>query len=241
MIRSLRRLGIAVAFMTRVPMPNLGQVSADDFAASMRWFPATGLLVGLLVWAAAALGGQVDPWTGALLGTLCWVLATGGLHLDGLADLSDAMGAAHGDRDRFVAVLEDSRVGSFGVLAIVLQIVAKLVLLRLMMERDLLMLLPALAMVARVGPLAWTRWLPPLKAGLGARFVDVVRIRDLALWALAVLGAAAAAPPLALGLLPIAAWWAYLRLRVGGVSGDCHGAGIELVETALLLLIAAAG
>src|SRR5690606_14282746 len=93
---------------------------------------------------------------------------------------------------------------------------------------------------ARIGPLAWTRWLPPLHDGLGARFAAAVRIGDILLWALALLAAAWIAPAL-LTTVPLIALWGWRVMRtIGGISGDGHGAGIEIVETGLLtaLLIA---
>src|SRR3546814_3479314 len=88
---------------------------------------------------------------------------------DLLSDLADARGAAHGDRDKLLTVLADPHVGSFGVTVIVLQLLAKAVLLHATVQVSL----PALIFIhfaARIGPLAWSRWLPPLHAGLGARF-----------------------------------------------------------------------
>jgi adenosylcobinamide-GDP ribazoletransferase len=119
----------------------------------------------------------------------------------------------------------------------VLQLIAKLVLLHGLVEAKLFLPLIVVPFAARVGPLVWTRWLPLLHAGLAARFASVVRIQDIAGWfALLAVGALLApailaAPPL------IAAWWLWLHRRIGGVSGDCHGAGIELVETGLLLAL----
>lgn len=235
-----RQLVLATAFMTRLPVPRLDGVTAEEFAASMRWFPATGLAVGAIVAGAVASGTLIDPWAGALLGLAAWVLVTGGLHLDGLADLTDALGAAHRDRERFIAVLSDSRIGSFGVLALVLQLAAKLVLLMLLAERSSAAALPLLAMTARAGPLIWTRCLPPLKPGLGASFGGAVRLPHILIWVLAAAGAAVFFPALAAAALLVPAWLLFLRRRVGGVSGDCHGAGIELVETGLLLALVAA-
>src|SRR3546814_5750695 len=75
---------------------------------------------------------------------------------DLLSDLADARGAAHGDRDKLLTVLADPHVGSFGVTVIVLQLLAKAVLLHATVQVSL----PALIFIpfaARIGPLAWSR------------------------------------------------------------------------------------
>lgn len=227
---------IALQFLTRLPLPRIG-VSEAEFAASMRWFPAAGLVIGAILWLGVAIGARLDPWVGALAGVALWVAVTGALHLDGLGDIADAGGAAHKDPERLRAVLADPHAGSFAVVAIALQLMAKLVLLRALIDAAPLHALLAVPFAARIGPLAWTRRLPPLHAGLGSRFRDAVRPVDLALW-LAVLIAAAWFVPALLAtpvLIALWAWW--LRRTLGGISGDGHGAGIELVETGLLLAV----
>ncbi len=227
---------LATQFLTRLPMP---RVAADEaaFARSMRWFPAVGLTIGTVVAVAAWAGTRLDPWTGALLALVAWVAITGALHLDGLADLADARGAAHGDRARLLAVLADPHVGSFGVVAIGLQLLAKLVLLHAAIAAGIVLPLLLVPFAARIGPLAWTRWLPPLHDGLAARFRTAVRPVDIAGW-LAILAAAClAAPALLAAPLLVAGWGWRLRRTIGGISGDGHGAGIELVESGLLLAL----
>lgn len=240
----MKGLVIALQFLTRLPTP---RVRADDadFAASIRWFPAAGLIVGLLVALAGWGGGLVDPWLGALAALTVWVATTGALHLDGLGDLADALGAAHKDRDRLLAVLADPHVGSFGVVAIALQLAAKLVLLHLAVRQGAWAALVLTPAAARIGPLLWARRLHPLHPGLGARFQAAVRRRDIALWwgLLAVIAPAGAiAGGAGAATLPVLAAPALMllieravRRRLGGISGDVHGAGIELMESGLLL------
>lgn len=230
----MKGLVIALQFLTRLPTP---RVAVDDaaFAASMRWFPAVGLIVGVLVAAGGWAGGQIDPWIGALAALVLWVAVTGALHLDGLSDLADASGAAHKDRERLLAVLADPHVGSFGVVAVAVQLIAKTLLLHMAVERGLFLPLVLIPFAARIGPLVWTKWLSPLHQGLAARFVTAVRPVDLILWAAAWIAAAWLVPILLAGV-PLILWWGWhVRRTLGGISGDGHGAGIELIETALLL------
>ncbi|MET0248797.1 MAG: adenosylcobinamide-GDP ribazoletransferase [Sphingobium sp.] len=231
----MRELIVAIQFLTRLPTPRIA-VSDEAFARSMRWFPAVGLIVGLLVMAGAWAGAGMGAWVAALVGLILWVGVTGALHLDGLGDMADASGAAHKDRDRLRAVLADPHVGSFAVVAIGLQLLAKLILLAALIERQLYLPLLLIPFAARIGPLVWTRWLPPLHAGLGARFVGIVRLIDLSLWGAALLLAALAVPALLATPLLMLLWGLWLRKRIGGISGDSHGAGIELTESGLLFI-----
>lgn len=229
----MKGLLIAVQFLTRLPTPRI-TVTGDEFAASMRWFPAVGLIVGALVAGAGWAGGQIDPWTGALFSLLIWVAATGALHLDGLGDIADARGAAHKDRERLLAVLADPHVGSFAVVTIALQLIGKLVLLHALVDRQEFVAIALIPFAARIGPLAWSRMLPDLHAGLGSRFRNVVRPIDFAIWGVLLLAAAWAAPSLLATPVILLLWSWWLQRNIGGISGDGHGAGIEIGESLLL-------
>ncbi|MBF5092630.1 MULTISPECIES: adenosylcobinamide-GDP ribazoletransferase [unclassified Novosphingobium] len=232
---------LALQFLTRLPLPVIPADEAD-FGRAIRWFPAAGLVVGSAVAAAAWLGLHRDPWLAALLALAAWIAITGALHLDGLGDIADAAGAAHQDRARVSAVLADPHIGSFGVVAIGLQVAAKLVLLHLALTVSVPPALLLVPVLARLGPIAWAITLPPLHAGMGTLFRAGATGRVFAVW-LACLAFCAcltnAALLLVLGLVPLWAWW--LRARIGGLSGDGHGAGIELLETAGLLVLAVTG
>ncbi|MEJ7933757.1 adenosylcobinamide-GDP ribazoletransferase [Sphingobium sp. AN558] len=230
----MRGFLLALQFLTRLPTPSF--VATDpEFAASMRWFPAVGLIIGLSVAGSGWIVAHLDQWTGAMIALAMWVGVTGGLHLDGLSDLADASGAAHKDRDRLLAVLADPHVGSFGVVAIAMQLIAKLVLLHAFITAQAWLALILIPLCARIGPLVWTRWLPPLHAGLASRFRDAVRPVDIALWMAVLAGAVWACPALLMTPFLLFLWGRHVRWTIGGISGDGHGAGIELVETGLLL------
>jgi adenosylcobinamide-GDP ribazoletransferase len=231
---------LALQFLTRLPTPRMTATGAE-FAASMRWFPAAGLVIGVIVAGGALAGARLDPWTGALAGLVLWVLVTGALHLDGLGDLADAQGAVHGDKEKLLAVLADPHIGSFGVVAIGLQLIAKLVLLHAVIGRGAEAGLVFIPFAARIAPLWWAKRLPPLHAGLGSKFSAVIRWRDLALWGAGLVAAAVLFPALLvlLAFIPLFGW--RLMRTLGGVSGDAHGAGIELAETLILAGLAVTG
>ena len=229
----MKGLIVAIQFLTRLPTPRIS-VSSDEFAASMRWFPAVGLIVGAIVAAGGWAGGRIDPWTGALCALILWVAVTGALHLDGLGDIADASGAAHKDRERLLAVLSDPHVGSFAVGAIALQLIAKLVLLHALLDRQIFAAIALIPFAARIGPLVWSRALPDLHAGLGSRFRNAVRPVDFVMWGLLLVAAAWSSPSLLIAPLLFLLWGGWLLRKIGGISGDGHGAGIEISESLLL-------
>lgn len=234
----------ALTFLTRLPAPGFAPERASDLGRAAPWLPVVGAIVGAIVALAVALGSAASPWVGALLGLVAWAAVTGGLHLEAVGDVADGLGAAHGDPKRFVEVARDPHTGAFGVIAIALQIAAKLVLLAAISETakgDPIPMVAALALTA-----AWARWgvlviaraVPPLGEGMGSRLAAGVDTRVVAIEGVGLGIASLFVAPILIAAAPLALALAiYWRLRVGGVNGDCHGASIEMTESALLLLL----
>jgi adenosylcobinamide-GDP ribazoletransferase len=233
----IRLFILATQFLTRLPTPRVVDFRPEDLSRSAVWFPWVGLMIGGIVLAATWLGAQLDPWLGALLGLLAWAWVTGGLHLDGLADFADGLGAAHRDPTRLLAVMRDPHVGSFGVLALGLQLIFKLVLLMLIARESAWLALLPLPAWARLGPLIWTHYVPALEPGMGERFAWALSTRTILLWGLVLLAASLNTPALLLAPLVLSAWAWFLLRRIGGMSGDMLGAGIEVCETVMLLIV----
>ena len=127
----------AVAFLTRLPVGG-GALSAGRLSRAALWFPAVGLLVGGVMGGVRALAGTVlEPGPATALALLAAMLVTGALHEDGLADAADAIGA-HVPRERRLEILRDSRVGTYGALALVFAFVFPLVVLTPLDDGDFL-------------------------------------------------------------------------------------------------------
>ena len=130
----LRHYLLAVQFFTRIPIDGrLAQwvgYSPAMLRASAAHFPGVGWLVGALVAGLSALLLMVLPASAyvplvvAVLGTAAGVWLTGAFHEDGLADVADGLGGSP-ERERALLIMKDSRVGAFGVLAVVLMLLAK--------------------------------------------------------------------------------------------------------------------
>jgi adenosylcobinamide-GDP ribazoletransferase len=234
-------LRLATQFLTRVPVPTVEDFSAEEFSRSSAWFPFVGLAIGVVVGLILLVCSYRSAALAAAVGLLAWVWMTGALHLDGLADLSDALAAAHRDSQKFFAVLADPHLGAFGVVSIVLMLILKVTGLA-QLSGITLMAFPLIPAWARLGPLAWSRWLKPLKPGHGERFAWRLHLGWIAFWFVALLVASVAvAPILCIAPLVIAAWGGWLKWRLGGTTGDCLGAGVEVTEVALLYALAVVG
>jgi adenosylcobinamide-GDP ribazoletransferase len=231
----MRGLILAIQFLTRLPTPALADFRSEELARSVTWFPLVGLLVGLAVAAGVWLGSRFDPWLGAVFGLAAWVAITGALHLDGLADLADALGASHRNPERLLAVLADPHVGVFGMVAVVMQLLAKLALLMLAARLELFGLLVLIPAWARLGVLAWSR-LPALKPGLGERYAWHAGVWMAWGWGVLLSAASLVSPVLLLAPLAILVWYLFLKVRLGGMTGDALGAGVEVTECLLLVV-----
>lgn len=234
----------AVIFLTRVPVRVDRPVEPGDLAASAPFFPLAGAGLGLvsaLAYAAAAALGLPPP-VAATLAVLALVLLTGALHEDGLADTVDGFGGAR-DRTRRLEIMRDPRVGSFGVLALVLAVLLRIGALAALAE-------PVLVLAASIGAGALSRTpLPVLmrllpaarQDGLAADVGRPVGPRAVAAVVIGVLLAGLALGPLG-GLVALvltaaaAALIAGLAIRlIGGLTGDVLGAIQQASEILVLL------
>ena len=124
--KELDRLACAAQFLTRLPVPGPKAWSDELLARSARYFPLVGLAVGGLCAAILVVARQAWP-TGALpalLAVAAGVVATGGFHEDGLADTADGLGGGHTPEQR-LTIMKDSRLGSYGALALGLALAAR--------------------------------------------------------------------------------------------------------------------
>jgi adenosylcobinamide-GDP ribazoletransferase len=235
----LRGLILAVQFLTRLPTPQVRDFHEDDIGRSAAWFPAVGLIVGLALAVPVELLSD-RPQLAALAGLVIWVWVTGALHIDGLGDVADALGASHRDPARYEAALKDPHMGAFGVVTVVLQLIAKFALLAEIAQQDLAWLLVLVPAWSRWISLALPRLTTSLQAGLGERFGGQITWPTVAVWAVALSAASVLTEPVLLVALPLAGVIAfYWHRRLGGVSGDGLGASTEVAETLLLIALVA--
>ena len=237
---------LAVRFLTVVPVPGREVQGVSALGRAAWWFPVVGLLLGVgLDGTLAGLQALFPPLLASALLVTAWKAVTGGIHLDGLADVLD--GLAGRDPAQRLDIMRDSRVGVFGAAGLVLfllLVVAAVADLPDPSRGRLLILAPV---VGRAAPLLVAGWLRPATPGegLGAAFVAGLSRWAGPLWALGgiALGVALVGPWGA--AIPVLAWAAailgagFAARRLGGLTGDVLGAVVELAELGALLAGAA--
>ena len=261
--REVTVAAVALQFLTRVPV-RFARFDPQWLQDSARHFPLVGALVG--AWGAAVLLLAAPWWPPAVavgLSMAATVWLTGGFHEDGLADTCDGLGGAV-SRERALAIMKDSRLGSYGALGLLLTLALKAATLTALATTA-----PALAAAALLLGHAWSRLAPLLllaclpyggdvehakakplaqQIGLGGLVAALAWCALLGV-ALAVPGPAAlwAALPLprlaAAGMavaLVATVCGAWLKRRLGGTTGDGLGATQQWAELAIYLTLAAA-
>lgn len=242
----MRLYFIALQFLTIVPLPFRPRWDENALGRSMAFFPLAGLTMGALLAGADVIFAMAfpRPVTDLLLVALL-AGVTGALHLDGLADVCDGL-AARGARERFLAVMKDSRVGAVGVVGLVLGLALKYQALLALpddIKLQALFLFPAVARCAQVQMTVGSR--RAREDGLGAACIAGAGVFQLTA-AGAIMAAAAWFLLGPSGMAVLAAsvlftgglrWWFHRRL--GGVTGDVIGCASELNEILSLLIIVA--
>lgn len=248
---SLRGVRAAFAHLTRIPVGGFPYAD-DDWRWSGAHFPLVGALLGAVLGGVWLVGLRAGHLVAAVVVVACSLLLTGAMHEDGLADTADALGGGS-TPERVLAILKDSRIGTYGAAALTVAILLRV---------GLLTRLDALAPVALVLAGSLSRLAPVWLMSSLPYVTDVTRAKSgpivaagLAQGVVASLWVAALSVALAFSrVMSVAelgtAWMAAavvallcasrFRARVGGVTGDFLGATQQISECAVLLVLAIA-
>jgi adenosylcobinamide-GDP ribazoletransferase len=233
---------LALTFLTKLPWPWSGKADAEALARSMFWFPWVGAVLGLAFWGAWAALTKSLPGPAAaavLLAFTVWI--TGGLHLDGLADLADGLGGGRTPAEA-LTIMKDSRLGAFGVISLIVALLLKFSLFLSLAGTGTgraLLLYPVLSrwgmvLLAYLSPYARPEGGlgQPMTLGVSRRVVAGASLSAGAL-SLAMLGVNGL---LLLAIAGLAVWLGsfYFHKRLGGVTGDVLGATNEVLEILVL-------
>lgn len=250
----LKRLAIAIAYVTAIPIGRLINLEGDwQLRGLGKYLPWVGLLVGIILVAINALIIQIttkEILHGALI-AVCWLALTGSIHMDGLMDTADGI-FSHQSRERMLEIMQDSRVGNFGVLSGICLLLLKVVSLVSLAAHPQVMI-PALI----ITPIA-ARWAELYTIGrfpyarlegkgqvwhesTNAPFDYVLGGFPMVAAAIALLffyPYQAVLVPTGGALLTGALAAHSLARKLGGHTGDSYGAVVELAECGALLTTA---
>lgn len=232
----------AIAFLSRLlppSRPGSGGFDTAQLARAVPFYPPAGLILGAIACAPLLL--PLPAWLAAWLytGLLAWM--TRGLHWDGLADFADACGSS-ATGERFWEIMKDSRIGAFGVMALVFGIGVQTVAAHACIEKGTfapLLLAPAFG---RSAVILFGRLVP---SSPRSTLATLIQPGTQGFAATASLALAAAATAFFLGLPAFAAALAMTGAAVfplrraalfhGGANGDFYGTLIIATETAVLV------
>lgn len=235
----------AFSFLTILPIGQIPLSEEKELARSMVFFPLVGLVIGLLL----ALGYYLLSFLFSK-SLVLWLtigllaLLTRGLHLDGFADTMDGLGSG-GPREKILEVMRDSRIGSFGVISLILLIGAKYfaldqipipsipyaLILMAVMGRNAMVLVCYRSPYARFGE------------GLGKPFTENLGVREVTFSSLSAFGIALLTMGVKgilvfLGICLFSLVYRFFFIKkLGGVTGDILGAANELTELLCLILL----
>ncbi len=250
-----RNFLLALEFFTRIPVPSFKDFKEEDLNHSAKYFPLVGIIVGSLGAIAFVLATYIFPINIAILISMAaTIYVTGAFHEDGLADSADALGGGW-EREQMLTIMQDSRLGTFGVTALFFILFTKyqaLSALPVAFVVSGLILAHALSRLSVLYVMASLTYAKP--SGKAKPLATEVPASDLLVATLFGL-----LPLLLLGgyfsvwedsmsnllllalscLLPVCLVWFWWRRKImrwiGGYTGDCLGAMQQMTELAFYL------
>ena len=240
---SFQDLITAFMLLTRLPAGRL-VAGSSDLARSVWAFPVVGLVVGLIgaffYWLLHGIG--VPAWLAASWAVAAILIVTGAFHEDGLADTADGFGGGR-TRERKLEIMRDSRIGSYGAVALGMSLLIRIGALTALERPHLVLIaLIAAAMAGRAGMIVPLLALPPARAdGMAAGLAEIPRWSaavglGLVLFLSATTGMLIVA---AAALVASAVLTQLARMQIGGHTGDVLGATEVVVECVVLTVLAA--
>lgn len=253
MLQQLRLFLTAIQYFTRIPVPVWVGHSAQQLDQSVRYFPLVGMGVGAIAAAVLCVSAWVLPLTLAvILSMLASILITGAFHEDGLSDFVDGMGGGY-TREKILAIMKDSHVGVYGVVAIVLVLLIKFqILLALSNTHSLVFVAAALISahgISRLMAVSIMLTQQYVRADATARAKPVAQDLSRTSFAIAVVTGLAAIVLLLMAggsvanitialtcsLLLRMYLAKQLQQKLGGYTGDCLGAVQQITEIGFYL------
>jgi len=236
---------LALQFLTILPTPRLKPATPSALGKSLSFYPLVGLILGgLLAALNYGLGYILPPLVSAVLLVGALALLTGAHHLDGLADTGDGMTAGKSKEER-LELMSAPGVGAFGIVGVVIVVLLKAVTLSTVLGWPALVVMPIVGRWLAVGALCLFPYAKAEGMGrgykLGSRWYDLVLATATAALAAWLVFGWAGLVVVGLTAALMYGFAAYLKSKLGGLTGDSYGAVIEISEVIVLLLLCGKG
>ena len=244
--KMIKRFLLAVQLLTKIPIVWRLDVNEEDFGRSMAYYPLVGSIIGgiliLLNLGASRLFSQL---TSSILVAVFWIYLTGGLHLDGFADMVDGIAGGR-DKDSILRIMRDSSIGAKGMVAVFCLLVIKIGFLAEIstsFKNQTLLFCPMLGRWAMVLISIVNRYARS-EGGMGKIFVENVRKIDFIVATLIIAVSLFFYQNVTMIFLPIAALMTVAvitqisRKKIDGITGDVIGATNEITEVVVIVTIA---
>jgi adenosylcobinamide-GDP ribazoletransferase len=241
--------GLITAIRTLTVLPVPGK-EGDDFSSALPWFPAVGLLLGLVLYAYSFLWSLLPfegwSWGFAVILSILLIWLTRGLHMDGLADWADSLGGF--DRERRLVIMKDSSVGAFGVMALTSGIIIKLITFERMFTSGTCVFLIVIPVISRAMLVELQTTMPYARSEQGMAGVFIKNAKNSHRILCHLVAIFICSFFLLKGVFLYAAAFAVtfilrgmFRRQFNGITGDLLGASNEIIEVVLLMIIAVSG
>ena len=232
----MRSFILMLQFFTRIPIPIVIDMEKKTISRGILFFPLIGMLVGGISWGVYYILSFINTDVAALGAVMGAVITTGGLHVDGLSDTCDGFFSAR-SRERILEIMKDSRVGTFGVIAIIFDFLARYTIIKDLPQDAALITFVLIFGASRLGAaMLITFGKSARPGGLGDMFsssaskvyflISVVIYTFLGI----MLGSWTFVISLITMLIFYILLMRYSYRIIGGLTGDVYGAGIELSE-----------
>lgn len=239
-----KQIALMFQFYTRIPIPIDLKATSEDYGKGMAFAPLVGAVLGalcaLVYYAVSRLGGGFLP---ACFAVAAYAYFSGGLHLDGLGDTADGI-FSNTSRERTLEIMKDSRVGTFGLLAVVLVLLLNIAIVSAMDEKTAMAALFVMPICGRFASCLGCRLGSYAREnGMGKSFMAYTKTPQVVIaLVLTILGVwfilyEKGIYSILLTAVVTALFVLYMKKKIGGMTGDTAGAVLELSQTAVLLLL----
>ncbi|MGF7057488.1 adenosylcobinamide-GDP ribazoletransferase [Brassicibacter mesophilus] len=236
----MKNLLLMMTFFTRLPVRYNYEYDEKDLIKGIKLFPIIGLIIGVLIYAPTLLSSYVHKPILVIAVWIIYIWLTGGLHIDGLADTFDGV-FSNRDRDRMLEIMKDSRIGTFGVLGIIILIISNIGL-SYYIDYKVFILVPIIGRSSALLSASISEYARK-EGGMGTAFIENCGVKEagIAITFSFIMASAILAVNALLSILItyiiVIMLTNYIKGKLGGMTGDTMGFIIELSQTFFILFV----